>query len=228
MDHLPTRSEEALERHATVSRKGRSLPGNLREQVDEKTMRLWPTPQARDYRSGDEPDSIRAQRKQEQGWSPNLNDSVKMWSTPAANDAKNASFPPAAANWDSLPGDIMRLYPTPRANKPEGYSSDKFRPTLAQAATGEPKPLAGQLNPAWACQLMGFPVGWTDPGRDEPIVTPFPAPMGCDQYPWEEPRVAEGVKQRTHMLKALGNAVVPQIPRMFGTFIMAIEGGLAT
>jgi hypothetical protein len=128
-----------------------------------RAVRLWPTPQARDYRSGDEPDSIRAQRKREQGWSPNLN----------------------------------------------------------VAAKG-----GGQLNPDWVEQLMGFPVGWTDLDCDEQEATPFPAPLGCDQYPWEQPRVATGIKERTNRLKALGNAVVPQIPFIIGSCIMEIEGGI--
>jgi len=44
---------------------------------------------------------------------------------------------------------------------------------------------------------------------------------------WEiEPqlgRVADGVPNRTHRLKALGNAVVPQIPEVIGRMIMEIE-----
>jgi hypothetical protein len=50
----------------------------------------WPTPQSRDYHSGDPPDSPRAQRKQEQGWSPNLNDAVN-WPTPQAQDYKSGT-----------------------------------------------------------------------------------------------------------------------------------------
>jgi site-specific DNA-cytosine methylase len=34
----------------------------------------WPTPQARDYRTGQREDSVRRLRKEEAGWSPNLND----------------------------------------------------------------------------------------------------------------------------------------------------------
>lgn len=38
---------------------------------------------------------------------------------------------------------------------------------------------------------------------------PQPAPLGMDQYNWEPPRAATGVKERTGRLKALGNAVDP-------------------
>uniref|UniRef100_A0A6M3LAN4 Uncharacterized protein n=1 Tax=viral metagenome TaxID=1070528 RepID=A0A6M3LAN4_9ZZZZ len=49
----------------------------------ETVAAMWPTPQARDYRSPDPPDSPRTQRKQEQGWSPNLNDAVGGQLNPA-------------------------------------------------------------------------------------------------------------------------------------------------
>jgi DNA-cytosine methyltransferase len=38
----------------------------------------------------------------------------------------------------------------------------------------------------------------------------WPAGLGQEQYEWEPPRVATGVKDRVGRLKALGNAVVPQ------------------
>ena len=46
MDHLPQRSPESLRRQATTTRKGRTRPGNLREQVDPITVKLWRTPDA--------------------------------------------------------------------------------------------------------------------------------------------------------------------------------------
>ena len=55
-----------------------------------RLVQMWPTPQARDYRSGDSPDSPRAQRKRAQGWSPNLND-VVLWPTPTAWDYKSGT-----------------------------------------------------------------------------------------------------------------------------------------
>jgi hypothetical protein len=52
MDHLPPRSEEANKKLQEGHRKGRSRPSNLREQVDEKTMMMWPTPTANEDAAG--------------------------------------------------------------------------------------------------------------------------------------------------------------------------------
>jgi hypothetical protein len=46
MDHLPQRSPEALLRQATTTRKGRTRPANLREQVNPETVKMWRTPDA--------------------------------------------------------------------------------------------------------------------------------------------------------------------------------------
>jgi hypothetical protein len=59
-----------------------------------------------------------------------------LWPTPVASDWKNSGFPPAAANWDSLPGKLMKR---------------------GLAKSGD-----GHLNPTWVEWLMGFPEGWTD------------------------------------------------------------------
>ena len=151
-----------------------------------------------------------------------------MWSTPAANDGKNGTLPASQIGRDTLVGDVMKasMWPTPRANKPEGYSSAEFRPTLAQVATGEEKPIHGQLNPDWVDTMMGFPAGWSEPDCDNPQEMPFPAPMGCEQYEWEPPRVTANCPNRANRLKADGNAVVPQIPEIFGRLIIAVEGGV--
>lgn len=50
MDGMPPKSLEALSREATVSRRGRSKPANLRDQV--VSMGLWPTPRAADSEGG--------------------------------------------------------------------------------------------------------------------------------------------------------------------------------
>ena len=48
MDYMPQRSPEALKRQAETTRKGRARPANLREQVCEETVAMWPTPRATD------------------------------------------------------------------------------------------------------------------------------------------------------------------------------------
>ena len=55
MDHLPQRSAEATFKMATTTRKGRTKPSNLREQVNPEAMKIykqvnWPTPAARDWK----------------------------------------------------------------------------------------------------------------------------------------------------------------------------------
>ena len=49
LDHLPSRSKEAMDRLFAGHRKGRTKPNNLREQVDPD---MWPTPSTRDYKGG--------------------------------------------------------------------------------------------------------------------------------------------------------------------------------
>ena len=53
-------------------------------------VQMWPTPQARDWRSGDRLDTPRMQRKIQQGWTPNLNDLV-LWPTPTASPWRSGS-----------------------------------------------------------------------------------------------------------------------------------------
>lgn len=55
MDHLPQRSKEALIRQAQTTRKGRTKPSNLREQVNPEAIEIYkavnyPTPRANDYK----------------------------------------------------------------------------------------------------------------------------------------------------------------------------------
>jgi len=96
----------------------------LVDEVRHNPGKMWPTPRAN--KIGGE---------SSQGFSPTLEQSVKMWPTPTTNDANNATLPPAAKDWDIIPGALMR----------EGYTKED-----------------GQLNPEWVEVLMNFPRGWTD------------------------------------------------------------------
>ncbi len=55
----------------------------------------------------------------------------KMWPTPAAQDAKNATLPPSQQDRDTVPGALMR------------------------------SGAIGSLNPTWVEWLMGYETGWT-------------------------------------------------------------------
>jgi DNA (cytosine-5)-methyltransferase 1 len=79
---------------------------------------------------------------------------------------------------------------------------------VTQVAKSESE--GGALNPDWVETLMGFPVGWTDLQRAEPVPWPgWPAGCGQMQYDYEPPRTVRRIKNRGARLKALGNAVVP-------------------
>jgi hypothetical protein len=97
-----------------------------------QVVKMWSTPQARDWKNPDAPNSGRAKRKTAQGWTQELNNQVRMWSTPAAQDGKNLTLPASPATRDTLPGDMLR-------NQHSGY-----------------------MNPAWEATLMGFPPDWLD------------------------------------------------------------------
>lgn len=183
-------------------------------------VKMWPTPQARDYRSGDNPDSPRAARKAEEGWSPNLNDAVKLWPTPRANDAEKRGNINAEDQRNGLPA-AVKLWPTPNASDHRDRGNLSSPCIQRRIEIGKQVELSmcvsdksGQLNPEWVECLMGFPQGWTDLDTDEPgeswIDNPrWPAGPGEEQYEWEPPRVAAGVRNRVPRLKACGNAVVP-------------------
>lgn len=74
----------------------------------------------------------------------------------------------------------------------------------------ERQPRKWRIEPGMGGMANGLPTGMDGPCRwpDEPDI----------------PRVAKGVKDRANRLKALGNAVVPQIPEMIGRAILQAEG----
>ena len=143
LDHLPQRSPEALLRQATTSRKGRKRPANLREQVDENTTALWPTPTAMTGGTGVAP----SHRSGKHGWNIGaaVNDSLsdspeRMWPTPTTRDHKGGYIGgrerDGKVSWDTL--------------------------DVAVQHTDNQEKTNGQLNPTWVEWLMGYPKGWTE------------------------------------------------------------------
>ena len=135
MDYLPQRSPEALQRQAETSRKGRTRPANLREQVCEETVRLWPTPTARDSKGANSMEHLATGNHVAQ-----LANFVKLIPTVTTG----AGMCGGSANYQRL-----------KEMEDAGVISAEERRSMA-AGNG------GQLNPTWVEAMMGFPVGWTE------------------------------------------------------------------
>ena len=193
MDHLPQRSPEALRKQATTTRKGRTKPANLREQVDPIVMKMWRTP---DNMAGGSNlpgiqkalDEGHLKRPSGQPIQIRLSDQVReerIWPTPTVNDSKNNGGP----------------------------SQHKRKTKALNVVVG------GKLNPTWVEWLMGYPSGWTDLNHSETVlshkspttsVRPFwklwPTPRASDpgsrpngkggKVLSEEVMIEEGLRQR--------------------------------
>ena len=96
----------------------------------------WPTAQARDLRSGDNPDSPRQTRKADQGWSQNLNDVAEMlWQTPVSDDAADRAVGKVNSRGEPKLSGQAHLWGTPK-----GSDGDKGGPNMAYSAGGIPLP----------------------------------------------------------------------------------------
>ena len=132
MDHLPQRSPEALRRQATTTRKGRTRPGNLREQVDPTTVRLWRTPDA--VSGGSNLPGIKKALNQ--------------------GHLKRPSGQPIQIRLHDQVRE-KRLWPTPREFMYKDSKIDRGKSNLGEV-------VGGTLNPAWVEWLMGYKEGYTD------------------------------------------------------------------
>jgi hypothetical protein len=153
MDVLPSRSYEAMKRHATIGgRKNRERPGNLREQIDPlmcqayqdaKKEANWPTP--RNMTGGAVVPGVKH---------GDLN-AVVAYGLPAPEKS-------------STNGKSQESWPTPRAT--ESTESTESMETIldrrertGQGAVNLTAVInqRGKLNPNWVESLMGLPTGQT-------------------------------------------------------------------
>lgn len=142
MDHLPQRSPEALRRQAQTSRKGRTRPANLREQVNPVTMALWPTPDVRGFTNDGALLMLKEKCQSREEW--------------------------AAMAYRSGAAQKQKLWPTPNASDCRDRGNISNPAVQRRLAKGKQLGLSmvvsessGQLNPAWVEWLMGFPIGWS-------------------------------------------------------------------
>src|SRR5210317_1890736 len=92
MDYLPPRSAAGTKKLMEGHRKGRTKPSNLREQVDPETMKLYPTPNARDWKDSVNkvPPSVGKTRGHSLGQRIAADNQKRMYPTPKASGQENA------------------------------------------------------------------------------------------------------------------------------------------
>ena len=144
MDHMEQRSPEALQRQFNTTRKGRTAPANLREQVHPEN---WPT--------------------------PTTAEGTKIGNQPNFGQVGLSNHPSIVGQPDraklNKSGKNPESWPTPRANKVHPQITEENREHLAnrnkanleEDIAGHCGKATGKLNPDWVEHLMGLPVGWT-------------------------------------------------------------------
>ena len=159
-DYMAQRSPEALKRQFETTRKGRSAPANLREQVFPQN---WPTASTRDHKGGYTGGRIR-------------NGKVSMDTLDVAAQAHSPgglADPARHSTGGNTPESSptkKSMWSTPRANNVHPNITDANREKLAnrnkanleEEIAGFVGKSTGKLNPYWVEQLMDLPTGWTD------------------------------------------------------------------
>tara|TARA_R100000995_G_scaffold84826_1_gene65047 strand:- start:476 stop:1402 length:927 start_codon:yes stop_codon:yes gene_type:complete len=203
MDHLPPRSEEGTIKLMEGQRKGRTKPANLREQVDNKTMdmykqtssTLWPTPTTQEIEHPQvelTPNNRRLSKDGKSSHSLNLADSVKMWRTPTAANAKQG--PKSKELYEKVKKDgssaitlvdEVKMFPTPRVREeimwPTPTTKGYGHASMGQTMIFRKKVEAGEMTEQQAEQMLGCTLRpprmekWNYPKREM-----FPTPTARD------------------------------------------------
>ena len=188
MDYLPPRSAAGTKKLMEGHRKGRTKPSNLREQVDPETMKMYPTPNARDWKDSVNkvPPSVGKTRGHSLGQRIAA-DQVRMYPTPRSSGQEDAETlikrkGEKAAAQHNLTAHVQ-MFPTPSAScqldvvaPPETVKQNSSGWSVTRVGTGtkfgaklndvvnkvnQPIEPGGKLNPTFVEFLMGFPENWT-------------------------------------------------------------------
>ena len=153
MDYLPPRSAAGTKKLMEGHRKGRTKPSNLREQVDPETMKMYPTPNARDWKDSVNkvPPSVGKTRGHSLGQRIAA-DQVRMFPTPSASCQLDVVAPPETVKKNSSGWSVTRV-----------GTGTKFGAKLNDVVNKVNQPIepGGKLNPTFVEFLMGFPENWT-------------------------------------------------------------------
>ena len=191
MDHLPQRSKEALERQANTTRKGRTRPANLREQVNPETVEawekaqapeMWPTPTTKGYGHASEGQVANLLKKVQDGTITmkeaeqmiglqtleNHRTYKKMWPTPNASDSKQANMKDDHDLKKGYLRGVVKMYPTPTAGLEKHSTKIAYWENRIEKGRQEDIQMriyketgSGSLDPRFVEWLMGYPIGWT-------------------------------------------------------------------
>lgn len=154
MDSLPPRSAEATKRLQEGARKGRKRPSNLREQVDPKTMEMYPTPTTKGFGHASEGQTMIFRKKVERG---------ELTEAEARSMMNGVTLrPPRMEEWK---------FPTPNSGLKKHSYNGNNQYYEKRLEDGRQVDLAhkiyqiegdARLNCDWTEWLMGYPIGWTN------------------------------------------------------------------
>lgn len=237
-DYLPQRSKEATLKMQNGHRKCRTRPSNLREQVDEETMKMWPTPDANMGERGTQPNWTKT-RPSGHHAQYTLNQAVRdnpiMWPTPIVGCVEGGEQSSRVEKTNSgsyiirkknkphmtygaklsdaiLFEEKQKMWPTPTANEDAaGRPNGKMQRML-----GNDPNIRGKTPKEWEKGSLNpdwveWLMGYDRGWTDLDCNNPQPHDS-FQKEPEDIPRVAKGKKDRAKRLKGLGNAVLPQIP----------------
>lgn len=125
-----------------VASKGMTEDGEKKTVGLESQTKHWGTPQARDYRSPDSPDSPNYQRKLREGYTIDLNSQAAAWPTPRATDGTKGGpnqagskgdlmLPSAAAQFRVNSAGMNSLNTSDATDAPIAKVKDSILPVLA-------------------------------------------------------------------------------------------------
>ena len=157
-DSLDPKRQEVLDREAYGSRKGRTQPNNLRDQVAvQQGDRNWPTPRVSAANGASQKEIAEGNPKKR------LETEAEMrnWPTPTANEDA-AGLP--TGKMQKMLGNHPKLRDVTGTTQ-SGLQDQTISKGGSQSSTSDqtsPQPSPRTLSPLFVEWLMGLPVGWTD------------------------------------------------------------------